>query len=90
MVAAAEQGYHSFLDGLADASADVDRLVADMGAVYAFAYLTVRLKLEDPEVRAGLAAIAMVRLAQICGGERDHGARPSGTVDANPGARLPR
>ena len=64
MVAAAEQGYHHFLDVLTKVTASTKLTIDELGPLRAFAYLTVRLKLEDPDVRAAFAAIAVIRLAQ--------------------------
>lgn len=65
MVATAEQGYHHFLDVLSTVTAEIRLLIGDLGQVHAFAYLTARLRLEALDVRAALAAVAVVRLAQL-------------------------
>jgi hypothetical protein len=63
-LAAAEQGYLGFLDVLSDVTAEARVLVGELGPVHAFAYLTARLRTADPDARAGVAAIAVIRLAQ--------------------------
>jgi hypothetical protein len=64
MVAAAEQGYHGFLDALGEVTAEARLLIADLGPLRAFACLTAQLQSADPNARAGFAAIAVVALAQ--------------------------
>ena len=64
VVAAAEQGYHGFLDVSTQLTAQARLLIAERGPLGAFACLTACLKRADPDVRAGLAAIALVRTAQ--------------------------
>jgi len=64
VLAAAEQGYHGFLDVSTQLTAQARLLIAYLGPLGAFACLTAQLKRADPDVRAGLAAIALIRAAQ--------------------------